>query len=281
MKITKLFSSFTLAEGPVYISEINTLVWVDIDEGKVHFYDEQSKIKDSFNFKEPVGCIVPYKDKIIVCAVKNTLKYFDIESKTILKSVEIFDNPKLRFNDGKCDKYGNLWIGTMAIDYKDEESKNLGSLYCIKKDKIIREYKNFSIPNGLDWFNDFFFHIDTSDNTLYKYEVKDECNLENKEAYLTDFEASPDGMTLDCDNNFWIALWGGKKVICISSTSKKRIDEIYFDDIHTSCVSFGSVDYDTLYVTSAEQNTHKGSIYKIETKYRGKSPNKYLGTIDK
>jgi len=34
-----------------------------------------------------------------------------------------------RFNDGKCDLFGNFWIGSMAID----EEANKGSLYSLDK----------------------------------------------------------------------------------------------------------------------------------------------------
>jgi len=279
MKIIKLFTGFKLAEGPIYLNSLNTLVWVDIEGCKIHFYNEYTKIKDSFSFEEMVGCVLPYKGSIIVCAVGQSLVYFDLKNKEILKTVKIFDNEKLRFNDGKCDKDGNLWIGTMAKDYDDKISKNLGSLYCIKDDIVIKKYDDFSIPNGLDWIENYFFHIDTPENTVYRYEVSDGYILKNKIPFLTDFEASPDGMTIDKDNNFWIALWGGKKVVCYSYKTKAKIDEIHFDDLYTSCVSFGSKNYASMFVTSAKDKNHEGSIYKIKSKYQGKEPNTYKGTL--
>ena len=279
MEILKLFSGFELAEGPIYIEKAHILVWVDIDGCKIHFYNEETKIKDEFVFEDNVGCVVPYKDKTVVCAVGQSLIYFNLEDKEILKTVKIFDDKRLRFNDGKCDKFGNLWVGTMDKKYDEVKSKNLGSLYCIKNDLVINKYDNFSIPNGLDWIDTYFFHIDTPTKTVYRYEVKDECILQNKTPFLFDFKSSPDGMTLDRDNNFWIALWGGKKVVCYSYKTKTLIDEISFDDNFISCVSFGSDKFDSMFVTSAKEENKKGSIYKIKTKYRGKAPNRYNGTL--
>lgn len=280
MKITKLYSGFELAEGPLYINSANYLVWVDIEGYTIHYYNELTQKKEYFSFDAHVGCVVWYKENIVVCAVGQSLVYFDLKVKVIIKTIRIFDDKRLRFNDGKCDKYGNLWIGTMAIYYDYETSKNLGSLYCIKNDVVIKEYKNFSIPNGLDWIDNYFFHIDTADNTLYRYEVIDECVLKNKIAFISDFEASPDGMTIDKDHNFWVALWGGKKVVCYSYKTQKIIEELQFEDPFISCVTFGGEKYNTLFITSAKNKNNKGSLYKVETNYIGKAPNKYKGNLN-
>lgn len=277
--MVKLFSNFKLAEGPVYLEETNTLVWVDIDECKLHYFNFKNNKKDSYCFESKIGCVVPFMKNIVICAVGNSLLYFDLLHKKCLKAVKIFDNDLLRFNDGKCDKYGNLWVGSMALDFDNGLSKNLGSLYCIKEDKVVAEYKNFSIPNGMCWIDNCFYHIDTKRKTLFKYDVKNQYNLINKESYLTNFEASPDGMTLDTNNNFWIALWGGNKIVCYDSKSKKKKDEIYFENKFISCPTFGNENYDYLFVTSAMDDKYSGSIYMLKTKYRGTPPYKYNGKI--
>jgi sugar lactone lactonase YvrE len=277
--VVKLYSNFKLAEGPVYIKEIDTLVWVDIDGCELHYFNFALNKKDCFSFEKKIGCVVPFKKNIVICGVGDSLIYFDLLNKICLKSVKIFNNDLLRFNDGKCDKYGNLWIGTMALDFNDNTSKNVGSLYCIKKDRVVAEYNNFSIPNGMCWIDNNFYHIDTDKKTLYKYDVKNQYNLTNKESYITNFDAFPDGMTLDDNNNFWIALWGGNKIVCYDSKSKKKIDEIYFDNKYTSCPTFGLKNYDYLFVTSAMDEKHSGAIYMLKTKYRGSSPYKYNGKM--
>jgi sugar lactone lactonase YvrE len=277
--VVKLYCDFKLAEGPVYIKDIDTLVWVDIDGCELHYFNFITNKKDSFHFEKKIGAVVPFKKNLVICAVGDSLIYFDLIHKKILKSVKIFKNDLLRFNDGKCDKYGNLWIGTMALDFNGDSSKNIGSLYCIKKDKVVAEYKNFSIPNGMCWIDDNFFHIDTDKKTLYKYDVENQYKLTNKESYITNFDASPDGMTLDDRNNFWIALWGGNKIVCYDSKSKKEIDEIYFDNKFITCPTFGLENHDYLFVTSAMDEKHSGAIYMLKTKYRGVPPYKYNGQI--
>lgn len=280
MKIEKIATGFNLAEGPLYLEDSQTLMWVDIINKNIFSYSENTKEIKSFQFDNFVSAIVPFKENIVICTVTNYIYYFDLINFSILKKVKIFEDNRLRFNDGKCDKYGNLWVGTMAKNQESNNIKNCGSLYCIKKDQVINEFLNFTIPNGLDWKNNYFFHTETADKTIYKYEIKNEKQLLNKEPFLNNFKFYPDGMSLDSNNNLWIALWGGSKIICVNLETKQIIDEIYFEEQNVSCLCFGGKNYKTIYVTTAKDDYHLGSLYKIETSYMGIKPNKYKGVFD-
>jgi sugar lactone lactonase YvrE len=163
----------------------------------------------------------------------------------------------------------------MCRDFKLCNFKGIGSLYCIKDDVIVNEYNNFTIPNGMDWDDNYFYHIDTFESIIYRYTVEDEINLTNKEEFIR-LDASPDGMCLDVDHNIWTALWGDGKVVCISTETKMIIDEIEIDEANASCVSFGANDCKTIYISSGcDEGLLNGSLYKTESNYKGRKVNKY------
>lgn len=275
MKVNSIYKSLKLGEGPLYIKEINTLLWVDISACKVYSLSLETKEIKIYKLPDTVGAIVPYKLPIIICCVGDSLCYLNLETSKIEKTVKIYDNSALRFNDGKCDKYGNLWVGTMNRKHKNKEPYKDGSLYCIKNDKVIKEYKGFTVPNGMGWIDNHFYHIDTTEKCIYRYTVKDECILTEKEEYLK-ISDSPDGMCIDSDNNLWIALWNKGKVIAIKN--KEVIEEITIENIHASCIAFGDKNYNKIFITSAEdkEGMNNGSLYMIESKYTGLPPYNYV-----
>lgn len=95
-------------------------------------------------------------------------------------------------------------------------------------------------------------------------------------------DGTPDGMTIDRDDNLWIAMWGGSKVVNIDTKSKTVIQEIFFPcSLITSCC-FGGTDYSDLFVTTASINTNNktepfaGSVWIVKgLNIRGNSHNKY------
>jgi sugar lactone lactonase YvrE len=271
----KKYTDFKLCEGPTYIKELDSLFWVDILDCKVHRYNYKTEEKMEYLLPDVVGAIVPYNSTSIVCCVGDSLCYLNVKTGKIEKTVKIYDNPLLRFNDAKCDKYGNLWAGTMCRDFSAGNPKGKGSLFCIKNDVVVKEYKDFTIPNGMDWDGNIFYHIDTYDSTIYKYIVEDEVKLTSKQEFIK-MEESPDGMTLDADKNIWTALWGSGKVICISTKTKEIIEEIEVDTANSSCVSFGEKDYKTIYISSGgNDGLSNGSLYTVRSNYSGKKANRY------
>ena len=111
----------------------------------------------------------------------------------------------LRYNDGKCDQYGNLWVGTMAIDQGRPGTQGCGSLYCIQNGQVAAEYPGYTIPNGLDWNEDgsVFYHIDTSRQSVDAYTVTDQVRLSNRRSVIVipQEDGNPDGMCADEHGN--------------------------------------------------------------------------------
>jgi sugar lactone lactonase YvrE len=128
---------------------------------------------------------------------------------------------KVRFNDGKCDPRGKFWAGTMS-DVKPRDI-GAGRLLSVKREfpPLIAESNvvgNVTVSNGLCWSTDgkTMFYIDTPTKqiAIFKYDVDAGVILEKAAdpIILKDFpefpaNGSPDGMTIDNEDNLWVSFF--------------------------------------------------------------------------
>lgn len=110
---------------------------------------------------EKPSCVVPITSKEILIADKNKLILFNRYTRKVSPFLEI-EHPvsNMRFNDGKVDPNGRLWVGTMEMNILPHE----GTLYSIDSDaNIVESVKRVTISNGLAWSLDHktMYYIDT------------------------------------------------------------------------------------------------------------------------
>lgn len=271
-------ANLTLSEGPVWSQELQALLFVDIECCQIYFYKDNCL--RAIQMPDMVGCIVPIKNHLIAAAVRNRIYKIDLvtEKRDLILSFPV--PPYLRFNDGKCDAQGRLWVGMMAADQSDPQAENGGSLYCVEQGKITAQYNQFTIPNGLAWNADgtVFYHIDTPTRKIDAYDVENGCLLKNKRtiASFDDGNGMPDGMCIDANGRLWVALWGGYGVVCIDPATGKQVTRIDLPDKNVSCCTFGGDQMNTLFITTAkDENGNGGSLWSLQTDVKGTAPNAY------
>lgn len=280
-EMKKLVGNLHLGEGCIWDEERNTIHFVDIEGFKIYSYSLEAGTVKEYNTGDYVGCIVLSKNGDLIAAVKNKLVKIHLKAKKA-ETILTIDQPEyMRFNDGKCDCYGNLWVGTMAIDQSHPKAPGAGKLYCISNEEIIAAYDGFTIPNGLAWnkAGNKFYHIDTKTHKLDVYEVEGNGIIKNKRTLtaIDEGEGSPDGMSIDAEERLWVAMWGGSKVNCYDSETGEKLGEIKVPSLHTSCCTFGGEKLDTLYITSAkDEQNNLGGLYEVKIPgVRGTAPFKY------
>ena len=270
-----------LGEGCLWDAKRQAVHFIDISRFILYTYYVESKKMEQINLGDYIGCIVLDEKNQIIAAVRNKLVRVNIENGTT-EVICILDLPEgIRFNDGKCDQYGNLWVGTIAIEYGPDKM-GLGELYCIKENRVIAKYDGFSIPNGLDWSLDGtkFFHIDTATGNINKYCVEGECRLINPQVVVkaeSSTDGSPDGMCMDEEGNFWTAKWDGNQVACYNAKTGEKIAQVLLPDPMVTCCVFGGTDLMDLYITTA-QDKEMGGLYVVKNiGSKGKLPQLYRG----
>jgi hypothetical protein len=106
------------------------------------------------------GAVFPVDDGRLLLAMEDGFALFDPLTPGLIPLNLLRNSDKaLRFNDGKCDPYGNIWIGTMHKGL----APNAGNLYRISKkgkvSAILGEPPSQMAWHGLRTTSDFIIQI--------------------------------------------------------------------------------------------------------------------------
>lgn len=272
-----------LGEGPHYEQQSNRLIWVDIEGLRIHRLDLNTNEVKTIVPPQRVGAIVPTDRGTYICGMEDGI--YELEFNDEHFSLIIPLEPERidhRANDGKCDPFGRFWIGT----YHMGPLSYSGNLYSFT-DGDLRAKSHFSeigCSNGMAWTADHstYYFIDSPTRTVYGFDYDGEKGLiSNKRvAIQTNSEDGvPDGMTIDNDDNLWIAHWGGACVTKWNPRTGECLQKIDFPVSNVTSLCFTGEKFDTLYVTTAkiglsdeqlEKEPLAGSIFKLQVDVTGR-----------
>lgn len=279
-----------LGEGPVWCPVEQALYWVNIPApgAALHRFHPASGTHERWPISELVSAVILHKDGRILVTCKRGVKFFDRETGqlTLFADPEP-DRPHNRFNDGKTDRKGRYWGGTMG-DNMDAEGRGIeqpqkaGSMYRIDPDgQSARMDTGFTTFNTCAWSPDGrTLYAGDSPVGIYAYDFDlDAGAISNKRPFFMqpDDLGFTDGSTIDAEGFLWNARWGAGKVIRISPDGK--IDRVIEMPVSqpSSCM-FGGENFETLYVTSARhgipqaqlaREPQAGSLFALDVGVRG------------
>ena len=94
----------------------------------------------------PVTMVVPGPPLLVTSG--NSLLRFDWNRRESQQIAALaLDPARVRFNDGKIDPQGRLWLGTMAID----EESPIAGLYRLAGQTLEQVLTDVRISNGILW----------------------------------------------------------------------------------------------------------------------------------
>jgi len=209
------------------------------------------------------------------------------------------DLPQNRWNDGKCDPLGRLFVGSMLTTGDDPPGQ--GALWCLDTDGTwSKKIESTSISNGLVWSSDGkkFWWIDSPTGNVYAYDYDLETgSISNRQIAIRHFNQEgkpdkgyPDGCCIDAEDKIWIAAWEGGAVFRYDPSNGELLSrhEVPGASLVTSC-SFGGANLDTLFVTTAscglsdaqlEAQPNAGALFALDlsgTGIKGAPPPPYKG----
>jgi sugar lactone lactonase YvrE len=262
-----------LGEGAIWNGELGVLHWVDISRFLVHSFDPQTGKDEEIHVGAHVGTVVNRSAKHgggFVVALPNKIAHVSVDGKvSVLANLQ--EPPSNRLNDGKCDPAGRFWFGSMDFDFTPGKSQ----LYMMDHDhKVTSKLDGITISNGIVWTGDRkrMYYIDSGTNAVdaFDYDIESGSITNRQCAVKNEWGGVFDGMTIDKDDNLYVATWGGGAVLKINPITGSLIERIAVPGASkiTSC-AFGGKDLNDLYITSASENVdpekepYAGSLFKL------------------
>ena len=238
-----------LGEGPLWSD--GRLYWFDILGKRLHAAASDGAAPRSWQFDEHFSAAGRIAGGLLL-ASETALWRFDpgTGARTRLVALEA-ERPETRSNDGRADRQGGFWIGTMC---KTEPVAANGALYRYHRGELRCLREGVAIPNAICFAPDGRrgYFADTVQDRIYTWPLDaDGWPLAEPEVFL-DFSAidgSPDGAVVDSGGALWVALWGGSRVLRILPDGTADA-EIALPASRITCPAFGG-DLNRLYVTSA------------------------------
>ena len=280
-----------LGEGTLWVKDQNSIFFVDIKKKRIFSLNIKTKKRKIFKVNKEIGFIAHFKKQIFILGLQGEIRIQNLKTKKILESINIEPKIKLnRINDGKTDPKGNLWFGTMDnLERKIEK----GSLYKLDKNLNLKKIdKNYRITNGpafIDQFN--FYHTDSGKRIIYKIKINKKNEIIKKNIFkkFTFNEGSPDGMTLDKNNNLWVAHYHGACVSVFDSKAK-LIHRVQLPAKNITNCAFGGQNNNELFITSATKGMNKaelrkfrysGFLFSVKTNTKGFVQKKFILSHEK
>lgn len=262
-----------LGEAPVWDDREGVLWWVDNLNPSVWRYDPSTGSSQSWAMPENIGCLVLREGGGICAAMKSGFAFLDLDPLKIqMIATPEADIPFNRMNDGRCDRRGRFWCGSMNARGKDVPREKSASLYRLDPDLSCHKMdEGFTVSNGIAFSPDnrTMYYCDTPNLNILAYDYDIETGgISNRRVFAKPDTpiARVDGAAVDSEGGYWCAHvfdW------CIARyTPDGRLDrKVTLPTRNVTCVAWGGPDLDVMYVTSA--TTYLGEQELVDQPHAG------------
>ncbi len=214
-----------LGEGPTWSEEEQALYWVGIIDKKVHRLEPESGAFRAWEMPDFTAAMALRAGGGAVIALASSIGFLDFETGSYEELCRPeADRPGNRFNDGKCDRQGRFWVGSMQTNLNPDGSprpitETSGALWRIDPDGTATDMTGPTIrlSNTLAWSADnrTLYFADTLERTIYAYDFDPAAGtITNRRVFAqTEGHGFPDGSAIDDQGFLWNARFGGGCVI--------------------------------------------------------------------
>lgn len=246
-----------LGESPLWHPTEQRLYAVDIPGRQVLRWRDGAGEPDVWPQDAEPGCIAARARGGLLVPRRDGLWALDPASgRQELISPPPYDPARLRFNDGKVDPAGRLWVGSIS-DAREPEA----ALYRFGGAAFTAQVPGLTTSNGLAWSPDGqrMHWSDTKAHCIYAADFDAASGTLSAPRVFAEFKprvageaygGRPDGAAMDAEGHYWVAMFEGGCVLRLAPTGEvvRRVE------LPVTCptmVAFGGADLRTLFITTA------------------------------
>jgi sugar lactone lactonase YvrE len=275
-----------VGESPVWVPEENALYWVDIPAGALQRWSADSGRVDSWKAPQMLACIARHCDGGWVAGMETGFLRLQARDDGSLDSQLLahVDHARddMRLNDGRCDRQGRFWAGSMVLNMGANAAN--GTLYRYsagQQGPLEAQLNGFIVPNGLGFSPDgrtmylSDSHPQVQQIWAFDYDI-DSGTPSNRRVFVDmhQYDGRPDGAAVDADGCYWIC--ANDAGLIHRFTPDGRLDRSLAVPVKkpTMC-AFGGPRLDTLFVTSIrpgddhDPQSLAGGVFALDAGVKG------------
>ena len=252
-----------LGEGVLWDQRTQKLQWTDIESSCLWQWDMDAP-PIRFDLPERLGSFALTPDpEIYLGAFESGFARFSV-TKPLFEMVAPITQatPHLRMNDGRTDRTGKFWAGSMA----EAAGTPLGSLWRYDGNGHASAYlHDIRIPNSLCWNSagDIMYFADSPRNSIWAYDFDPVTGPVGQPRIFAQTPPGihPDGSCIDAEDCLWNAQWGAGQIVRYRPDGSIE-RQLSLPVSQPSCVAFAGPDLDLLCITTARVDLDEAALAK-------------------
>lgn len=250
-----------LGESPFWHPDEAALYWCDIPGRALHRWQPAGARHDTWTLDAEPGCVAPLPGGALLLAQRDGLWRFDPASGRRQRlAAPPYDTAHERFNDGKADPQGRLWVGTIY----EPRTAPRAALYRWAAGRLQRMAGDVTVSNGLAFSPDgrtaywsdtpshriYALDFDGLEGALSRQRIFAEFPLRAPGADLAAYGGRPDGAAVDSEGAYWVAMYEGQRLLRLAPGGEV-LREVPLPVRCPTMPCFGGADLRTLFITTA------------------------------
>ncbi|OEZ62596.1 SMP-30/gluconolactonase/LRE family protein [Duganella sp. HH105] len=251
----------TVGESPTWSAAESAWYWVDIPAKRVWRMDGATGAARFWTTTEMVACVAAKAGGGLIAGMETGIFSLELGEAEAAVQVKLAApaaglGAGMRFNDGRCDRQGRFWSGTMFMDMS--AARAVGELYRYDMERGISApvASELITQNGLAFSPDgrtmYLSDSHPARRMVWAFDYDIDDGVPSGRRVFADMAAyvgRPDGAAIDSEGCYWICGNDGGCVLRFTPDGKldRRID---VPMLKPAMCSFGGKDLDTLLVTS-------------------------------
>lgn len=263
-----------LGECPLWSPKDNVLWWIDVAKPTLWRFDPARNTTSSWPLPKPPTVLALRENGGLLIIFRKGYALVDaLEPGMLIEQQHELDLAEERFNDGKVDRLGRMWVGTMDRKLK----RPIGQLYRLSLHQPVQAVdRGFVLSNGIGWNSEstlmYFAETHSKNIYVFDYDLQNAMATNRRVFANTAGEGGPDGLTVDAHGNVWVAVFGGGAIYQYAPDGQ-LIQKLAVPTAHPTSCTFGGPDLRTLYITSSRMSlegeastgtAHAGGVWAVQ-----------------